>query len=178
MKCLLTPSDIIEIIGIAASLITSIVAIAISLKTLKQNSLMIEDSTRPYISVYIGTTYFSSITVYLILKNFGSTSAVITKFKADIDLTPYAYDIDRIPFSNIVGASLCPGEAIQYPVQLENAPDDMRFLNISIEYHSSTHRYSENICLNLSAHFDAVHIRSKSNQSASYALQDIAEKLL
>ena len=58
MQCPLTVSDVIEIVGIIASLITSIVAIAISVKTLKQNSRMIEDSTRPYVSVYIGNTYF------------------------------------------------------------------------------------------------------------------------
>ena len=38
MQCPLTVSDVIEIVGIIASLITSIVAIAISVKTLKQNS--------------------------------------------------------------------------------------------------------------------------------------------
>lgn len=43
----LTPADLIEIIGIIVSLITSVVAIGISVQTLRQNSVMIEESTRP-----------------------------------------------------------------------------------------------------------------------------------
>lgn len=37
----LTPSDVIQLIGILASLITSVIAIIISVLTLKQNSKMI-----------------------------------------------------------------------------------------------------------------------------------------
>ncbi len=48
----LNPSDIIQLFGIIASLITSIVAITISLVTLRQNSKMIEDASRPIISIY------------------------------------------------------------------------------------------------------------------------------
>ena len=38
----LAPSDVIEILGIIASLITSVIAIVISVKTLHQNSQFIE----------------------------------------------------------------------------------------------------------------------------------------
>lgn len=38
----LTPSDVIQLIGILASLITSVIAIIISVLTLKQNSKMID----------------------------------------------------------------------------------------------------------------------------------------
>lgn len=178
MQCPLTVSDVIEICGIIASLITSIVAIVISVKTLRQNSKMIEESTRPYVSIYIGNTYFSTVNVYLIIKNFGSSSAVINGFETDIDLTPYAYDENRVPFTNIIGTTLCPGESMQYPIKLENAPDSLKTLKISLKYRSDTHQYNEDICLNLSAHFDAVHLRANSDKSVSYALQDIAEKML
>ena len=178
MQCPLTISDVIEIVGIVASLITSIVAICISVKTLKQNSSMVEESTRPYVSIYIGTTHFSAITVYMIIKNFGSSLATITAFNCDLNLVSYAYDKERIPFANIVGTSLCPGEAIQYPIRLENCDDSIKFLNINICYKSSSKEYFEHISLNLSAYFEAVHVRVKSDLSISYALQDIAEKML
>lgn len=64
----LTTSDIIQIIGIATSLITSVTAIAISVLTLRQNSKMIENSTRPYIGIYIAHTYIKDIAVYLVVK--------------------------------------------------------------------------------------------------------------
>ena len=47
----MTTTDIIEIIGIIASTTVSIVAIVISVMTLKQNNKMIEESTRPYVVV-------------------------------------------------------------------------------------------------------------------------------
>lgn len=43
----LSTSDIIQLLGIIASLATSIIAIIISVVSLKQNSKMIADSTRP-----------------------------------------------------------------------------------------------------------------------------------
>ena len=42
----LTPSDIIQILGIIASFLTALVAIIISLVTMRQNSKMIEESSR------------------------------------------------------------------------------------------------------------------------------------
>ena len=104
----LTVSDCIELLGILISLATSIVAIVISLKTLKQNSKMIEDSTRPNIGVYLASTYIKSISCYLVVKNFGQSSAFIESFTYDFDLkstgdTPY-YN----PFVNIEGSTLCP----------------------------------------------------------------------
>lgn len=49
----LSPSDTIQLLGIVASLITSLAAIIISLMTLRQNSKMIEDASRPVISIYV-----------------------------------------------------------------------------------------------------------------------------
>lgn len=48
----LSASDIIQIVGIIVSLITSIIAICISVKTLKQNSYVLQESTRGNICIY------------------------------------------------------------------------------------------------------------------------------
>ena len=82
----LTISDIIEICGIAVSLITGIVAIIISVKTLKQNSKMIEESTRPYITIYFQTTTVRTPRAYFVIKNFGNTGATISSITCDYDL--------------------------------------------------------------------------------------------
>ena len=79
-------SDIIQLIGILISLATSIAAIMISVKSLKQNSKMIEESTRPYISIYGASTYIGSSDYYIVLKNFGQSSATIHEFLYDFDL--------------------------------------------------------------------------------------------
>ena len=43
----LTTSDVIDLIGIFASLFIGVIAIIISILSLRQNSKMIEESTRP-----------------------------------------------------------------------------------------------------------------------------------
>ena len=68
---LMTTSDWIEIFGILASLITSIIAIIISVKTLQQNNKMIEESTRPYIVVCGKVINCQDPTFYLVIKNYG-----------------------------------------------------------------------------------------------------------
>lgn len=64
----LNPSDIIQLFGIIASLITSIVAITISLVTLRQNSKMIEDASRPIISIYGESINPGSPVFYIVIK--------------------------------------------------------------------------------------------------------------
>ena len=64
----MTTTDIIEIIGIIASTTVSIVAIVISVMTLKQNSKMIKESTRPYVVVCGKTANYQEPRFYLIIK--------------------------------------------------------------------------------------------------------------
>lgn len=178
----LTLSDIISLLGIAASLITSITAIAISVKTMLQNSKMIEESTRPYVSIYIGTTYFSSTITYLVMKNFGQSAATITKFSATPDLSFIAYDKEYVPYSHIVGTHICPGESLRFPVNVTNLPREIDPIRIEFEYTSKTNTYTENISINLAANFDMLHMRANTKdehlQTISFTLQDISEKML
>lgn len=83
----LSPSDTIQLLGIVASLITSLAAIIISLMTLRQNSKMIEDASRPVISIYGECINVGPSTFYIVIKNFGSSPAYITQFDYDFDFT-------------------------------------------------------------------------------------------
>ena len=74
----LTASDIIDLLGIAASLTVSVVAIIISILALRQNSKMIEDSTRPNIQIY--PVYLDHI-FYIVIRNFGNSEAIIDELK-------------------------------------------------------------------------------------------------
>ena len=178
----LTASNIIEIFGIVISLFTSIVAIVISVKTLKQNSQMIEESSRPYITMYIGTTYFSSPIVYLVMKNFGSSSAEITNFNCSVDLSEYAYDTNRIPFAHILGTHLAPGQTLSFPIKVIGISRDVEPFIFEIEYKTFSKVYSETISLNFAANLDIIHMRANTKdqhmKEISFALQDIAEKML
>jgi hypothetical protein len=153
MKCPLTPSDLIEIIGILTSLITSIIAIGLSIKTLMQNSKMIESSTRPYIGVYLASTYIRNISCYLVVKNFGQSSATINSFAYDYDLAlcSKSHLEDRAPFQNIEGSTLMPGQAHRCIIDLNKAIQQVNKINFHVIYSSGTRKYEDNICVNLIA---------------------------
>ena len=82
----MTISDKIQLLGIAISALTSIIAIIISVHTLRQNSKMIEDSSRPYIGIYGLSTYICDRYYYIIIKNFGQSIAHIESLTYDFDL--------------------------------------------------------------------------------------------
>lgn len=146
MKCPLTPSDIIEIIGIIASLITSIVAIVISVKTLKQNSRMIEYSTRPQIQIY--PSYLDGI-LYLIIKNFGISEAYIDEITCSHSFTSketMGDDLGSNIFSKINGSILSSGYSIKCPLLSHELTNEN--FDFYIKYHSSTKTYEANYSFN------------------------------
>lgn len=108
----LAPSDVIQLIGILASLITSVIAIIISVLTLKQNSKMIDETSRPYVAIYAKTTNFQSPQYYLVIKNFGQTGATISSIKCSPDITPFSIRSDHIPFSNFAETYIAPGQSL------------------------------------------------------------------
>lgn len=178
----LTLSDLIEIIGIFASLITSIIAIIISIKTLKQNSKMIEESTRPYIVIYSRTTNFQSIDYYLVIKNYGQTGAVITSFNCDYNLKQCSYDEEHIPFEHFVGTFIAPNQSFICNIdQLKffKNPVDIHF---EIEYKTDKKTYSESFTIHPMADYDFVQTRAAAKgqelRNISYTLQDLVEKQL
>lgn len=131
----LTPSDYVEIFGIAVAFFTSLVAIFISVKTLKQNSKMIEESTRPYLQIY--PTYMDSA-IYIIVKNFGSSEAYIDEIYCNHQFTSdELYHDSNTPhiFSQIKGAVLPPGYSIRCPLHSHKVSHT--HFEFKIIYHSS-----------------------------------------
>lgn len=179
---------IVQAIGIIVSLITSVVAIIISIKTLKQNSKMIEESTRPYITMYYDYTDFGEVFEFLVIKNFGQTSAVITDFKCDFDLKLIS-DSEGIKkagttvFQHIKGTSLAPGQALKSYIDAKSIPlkEMPDFITFTIEYCTENKKYVENIDISLYSLCDTPSVRfnAKNHDKAiSYALQDIAGRML
>lgn len=173
-------SDWLTLIGIIASLITSIVAIFISIKTLKQNSQMIEESTRPVISIY--SQYFDG-KLYIITKNFGNTSCVIDYIHSDMNITSEeSQTMKGNPFERAKGATLPPnGQMIctLIPYKLKT-----RKFNFDIKYHSTSHHYKDTFFLDCDADnpFPDTHTRvtgtEKSLEKMSRTLEDILKTRL
>ena len=175
-------SDGIQVIGILISLFTSIVAIVVSVKTLKQNNQMIEDASRPYITIYSSVTNFQEPSYYLVLKNFGQSGACITRFSCNRDLSKYSERDIVIPFENIVGTFLSPGQTLYTCIDHLKLFEDKSPLLFDIEYKLSAHTYTESISVNILADQDMVHTRAATDnrelRAISYSLQEIAERML
>ena len=132
--------------------------------------------------MYIGATDFSTAAFYLIMKNYGTSSATILDFSCDSDLSAYAFDQNHIPFTGIIGCTLCPNESLKFPIQLLKITKDTAPISIHITYKSPNKTYSDDFSINLAVQCDILYVRtSTKNQelkTISYALQDIAEKML
>lgn len=173
----MTLSNWIEIFGIIASLVTSIVAIVISVKTLQQNNKMIEESTRPVLSIY---SKYSDGHLYIVLKNFGNSPCIIDTIETDLNITaeenqPFVGN----PYENISGATIPPKKAIictLIPYRLRK-----RKFEFIIAYHSQSKSYIDKCSINCDADniFPDLHasINPKKDGSDIVALKTIAHTM-
>lgn len=178
MQFTLTVSDVIEAIGILVSLITSVVAIFISLKTLKQNSDMIEESTRPVISVYAQSINPGVPMFYLVVKNFGASTAYMESFDSDFDFSNcYKGKDSRNYIEDLNKCVIAPNQSRTCFLDYQKVPDNVHF---SIKYSSVSKTYSEefNVNLKAAASMPCMKFATKDKEllSISYSLQEMLLK--
>lgn len=178
----LTISDWIQCIGIFSSFLFSFVAIIISIRTLNQNNRMIEESTRANISIYGNTVNCQDPKFYLILKNYGTSGATITKFSCNLDLSKYSYDENHIPFSHIEGMYVAPNQSFMTNLNVTKLFEEKLTLIFDIEYKSLNKTYRESFNIVLESYVDLIQTRAatrdKELKIISYTLQDLVEKIL
>lgn len=176
----LTVSDIIEIIGIVASLLTSIVAITISVATLRQNSKMIEESTRAIIAIYGESINPGSPIFYFVIKNYGNSLATITKFNSDFDFSEcYGVRSDRNWISDLNNCTIAPGQSRICKLDYNKITRPITF---DIEYISSGKKYSESMLIDLKAGTSMLTSKNATKnqelRTISYTLQEMLQKNL
>ncbi len=89
---------------------------------------------------------------YLTLKNFGNSSATITSFTYDFDLSKCANDMQSVePFQNIENSTLLPGQSYHCVIDINKALAQTKEINFLVKYTSCGKRYEDDICLNLEA---------------------------
>lgn len=178
----LTTSDIIQLIGILTSLITSIIAIIISVLTLRQNSKMIAESTRPYVVIYSKTTNFQSPALYIIVKNFGQTGATISSIKSSPNIANLSMLNDRIPFDNFSGTFISPGQSFICNIKTVEFYSQKDPLDFQIDYEANGKKYHDEYSINPNGGTTLVNVRAattgKELRTISYTLQDLVEKQL
>ena len=78
-------STIVNIVLSVLSFILATVSVVTVVITLRQNSKMIEESTRPIVAVYTEEINSGIPLFYLVIKNFGKSTAYMTRFESDFD---------------------------------------------------------------------------------------------
>ena len=142
----LTTSDIITLAGVAVSVVFGIVTAFIAIFTLKQNSKIIKEANRPYITIYGAYSHITKVNYYLIIKNFGNTGGIITDFSADIDLRILlGSHSQKALFDGIIGTYMAPGQSIKTYINIESVSKEHDCINFNIKYSSEDRKYSEDI---------------------------------
>lgn len=143
-------SDIIQIVSIVCTSLLSVIAIIISVLTLRKSSKTIIESSRANIMLYFDVS--SKSNSYIVLKNFGNSSGKIINIKISPELYPYkgttmniTNAIDKgIDFTNVV---LAPNQAIRTWFPFINHPDKQ--FQIKLSYKTLGKIYTENYSLNI-----------------------------
>lgn len=176
-------ATIVNIILCIISFILAVVSVVTVIITLKQNSKMLESESRAYLAIYGDIIYCQLTSFYLIIKNFGKSSALITSFECDKDLSKFAYFEKFVPFSHIKNTSIAPGQSFKCALRQEKLFfSDVPSINFKISYKCNNTEYTEDFCINLEAYKTLINTTASSKEDPlkiiSYALQDINKKLL
>ena len=177
----MTVSDWINLSLSILSFILAVISVVTVVITLRQNHKMIEESNRPYITVYGDETNFSSPQFYLIIKNFGKTGAIIESLDCDIDLSKYSYQTGITPFQNIVGTLIAPNQNFVCNIDnMQLGADNVDVINFTIKYTANGKVYCEKYPVNYSALkkniTTKVSTKDKELKAISYALQEMVQK--
>lgn len=142
-------STIVNIVLCILSFLLAAISVIIVVISIRQNNKMIEESTRPYISIYIESITICEQSSFFVLKNFGHTSATIDLFEYDSVLkeTHQANPNFNKQFDYINGLSLSPGQSKLFQYNVTLLPKDS--ISFRIKYSSFKKHYEESINLNV-----------------------------
>lgn len=182
----------LQLILVVTTALVGIASIIIAVLTLRQNNKMIESNTRPILRFYLTQLNIQTVQHYLVLKNFGSSSARITNFHCDFDLTQITYKELSDPFRYIIGTELAPGQKLytsfasieskKFVNNWNKSHDEPLTFQIELSYISEVGKqYDEHIDINLSYDTGFTYARPSINtcedgvKYSMHALVQIAE---
>lgn len=169
-----------EIITTIVSALVGIISVCIAIYTLKQNSKMIEESTRPYVVIYLANANFQNSSLYLVVKNFGQTGATIKSFQSSLDLSTISHD-GRPLFKGIENSFIAPKQSYKTAIDISKLPEDKE-VEFTISYSSKAKAYNERFKINLNSFHNILSSRASTEHKElkiiSYTLQDLVERFL
>ena len=156
---------------------TSVITVVI---TLRQNSKMIENSTRPYITIYFDYAQMGEATGYFVIKNFGASSAIIQSIQYSDSILQHPKLLSDLPaiFNGLVGNSIAPSQKYLAPFKLYEYSNEPAVFDIT--YTSAGKKYHDHFVINVRNYGKLIKPRlaNSSSKAISYPLQEIAERLM
>lgn len=142
--------------------VTAIVSVWISLRTLRQNSKMLEESSRPYITAqieHIGNAF------YLRFKNYGQSAAIIDNIELDENAEKVQVENFITVFEDFRGNTIPPNYSFMTCIRQDNVSGKENKISIDIKYHSAVKKYSEHVEINLAAYKKVLEARRNIDQN-------------
>lgn len=141
---------------------------------------MIENSARPYITIYGKKVNFGNPEYILIIKNFGASGATIKNFHSNIQLSKYA--CGNGAFNNVCGLHLAPQQSVYCSLNIDKLNlDNIKELPFEIEYFGIKN-YTENVVLNFLADTEnaltSTHNQNNELKVISTAIQQMGKRML
>lgn len=164
-----------------SSFVLALISVVTVVVTIKQNTRMLESSSRPYISIYFDYVNMGEPIGYFVIKNFGNSSAKINSISYNEVVKNQPKTLCKVTdiLDGLIGNNIAPGQKFLLPVRLFETPDGT--CEFDIEYSSSTKSYSEKfeIITNQFGKLSKSRIKNDiSDKLISYPLQEIAERLM
>lgn len=118
--------------------------------------------------------------LFMVIKNFGNSPAIISKFDYDYDFTDcYRYRSERDYLKDFIGSSLAPGQSRICNIDYTKITRPVTF---SLEYQSGSKKYQETLTVDLRAGVNIpvpkTATSGKELQTISYTLQEALQKNL
>lgn len=178
----------VNIILCLLSFFLAVISVVTVVITLRQNHKMISNSTRPYVTASAQVTNFQNAKFYVLIKNYGTSGAIIRKISTDIDIKKYLYS-ETTPFDFSKDLFLAPGQSICVEVDsIKMNEDGIHLFEFTIEYNDVNHskkrsvQYSEHYPINYDCYsriaLSRASTRDQELRTISFTLQDMVEKLM
>ena len=142
--------DTASIVLTGLSLIIAAISLATVCCTLSQNRKIMEESSRPFISVYSRAVVIGKDQHhYIVIRNFGNSLAYITQFKTDIDFSGrYGINSNINFIESLNNSVLAPGQSHICHIDISKFDAPVHF---SVVYKSNSKTYSEELDIDLRA---------------------------
>lgn len=164
------------------SFVLALMSVCIAVFTLRQNSKMIEATTRPYVGFKIERINTGTVRYLFVLRNYGTSAALIESFEANVNLKSLkALPTDAGPFERVTNTTLMPGQQLATVFEYSKLKELTKELKVRIAYKSLAGvQYEEEFPINIVMNSDIVSSRTntkeKEMESISYSLQELVER--